>query len=427
MTSPVPNRRILLVDDNSSIHEDFKKILGGSQAKAGLDDARAAFFGGDAGQQATTVPDEFTTSSAMQGEEALEMARQAKEAGTPFAMAFVDVRMPPGWDGVKTIQELWNVDPDLGVVICTAFSDYSWSQTIDALGQSDKLLILKKPFDSVEIRQLAHAMVEKWNQSKREQELMLELRAAEAQASSYAASLETVNQALSTAKASADKEGVLRGIFLERLSAQVNENLSDLIGQVVSSGRTQGLEEVLDSSRHLLRVMSEVMDYTQLEAGSLSIQHVQQPLKPLLETVVTQFAPDAKAKNVSLGVDFDSSLPDSFSTDPERLSQVLAILIDNAVRYTDAGSVHLKASMEHGADWNETTLRIDVSDTGPGLAPEAVGRVFEPLAFGGTNGSGVGLALAKRLSRALGGDLHLESNEPNAGCAFSLRIEMATA
>ena len=319
------NRRILLVDDNSSIHEDFKKILGGSQAKAGLEDARAAFFGGGTTQGSKVSPDEFTTTSAMQGEEALEIAREAKERGEPFAMAFVDVRMPPGWDGVKTIQELWNVDPDLCVVICTAFSDYSWSQTIEALGQSDKLLILKKPFDSVEIRQLAHALVEKWNQAKREEQLIEELRSAEAQASSYAASLETVNQALSTTKASADKEGILRGAFLERLSLQVNENLTNLIEALVARGETEGLEDVLESSRHLIGIMSEVMDYTQLESGSLLIQNTDQPLKPLLEKVILRYKAIAESKGIALNMNLDGSLPETLWTDPERLSQVLCL------------------------------------------------------------------------------------------------------
>ena len=77
-------------------------------------------------------------------------------------MAFVDVRMPPGWDGVETITRIWKLYPDLQVVICTAYSDYSWEEMIRQLGKSDSLVILKKPFDNIEVLQLAHALTEKW-------------------------------------------------------------------------------------------------------------------------------------------------------------------------------------------------------------------------------------------------------------------------
>jgi PAS domain S-box-containing protein len=77
-------------------------------------------------------------------------------------MAFVDVRMPPGWDGIETIAKIWDVYPDLQIVICTAYSDYSWDDMIAKVGQSDRLLILKKPFDNVEVLQLANALTEKW-------------------------------------------------------------------------------------------------------------------------------------------------------------------------------------------------------------------------------------------------------------------------
>ena len=182
------NRRILTVDDTPSIHEDYRKILGaatddGAQQKS-LAAARAAFFGKAVTE---TVSRErqgstYTIDSALQDEEALALVQKSIAKDQRYALAFVDIRMPPGWDGVKTIQELWKVDPDLQCVICTAFSDYSWEQTIDALGRSDKLLILKKPFDPAEIRQLAMALTEKWNSHERELHARRAIEATEAEA-----------------------------------------------------------------------------------------------------------------------------------------------------------------------------------------------------------------------------------------------------
>ena len=426
MSSQSKNRRILLVDDQESIHQDFNKILvvEDSEPKADMQNLRSAFFGESDVPPNEPIAASFETESAFQGKEALERVIAAKERGEPFAMAFVDIRMPPGWDGVQTIQELWKADPDLGVVICTAYSDYSWSQTVEALGQSDKLLILKKPFDSVEIRQLAHALVEKWNQEASARRLLEGIQEAEAQQRAYAASLETMNQALATSKAAADKAGELRGEFLERLSSQVNHNLAALIDRLVSSGQTNGLEDVLDGSRQLLNVLSEVMDYNQLESGTLVMRPEEGPLQPLLEATGERFSSQAKAKGLDLKLQIQPGLPASTYTDHERLSQVVNVLMDNAIRYTLQGEVTLDARLEHGSDWNDKTLCIDVQDTGPGIQSEAAGHIFEPLATNNSSGSGVGLALAKRLARALGGDLYLDS-EVGKGSTFSLRLELS--
>ena len=78
-------------------------------------------------------------------------------------MVFVDVRMPPGWDGIETIQKIWEKHPQLQIIICTAHSDYSWHNMIKQLGQTDRLLILKKPFDSIEVRQIACSLAKKWD------------------------------------------------------------------------------------------------------------------------------------------------------------------------------------------------------------------------------------------------------------------------
>ncbi|HAI14649.1 MAG TPA: hypothetical protein DCM28_23290 [Phycisphaerales bacterium] len=104
----------------------------------------------------------YQVDSAMQGRDGLSKVINALDEGKPYAVAFVDMRMPPGWDGVQTISRLWEKDPHLQVVICTAYSDYSWEQIIERLGMSDRMLILKKPFDPAEVAQLALALTQKW-------------------------------------------------------------------------------------------------------------------------------------------------------------------------------------------------------------------------------------------------------------------------
>lgn len=150
------NRRILVIDDNHAIHDDFRKILGVQDAEdAALREAEARIFGGRAEML-------FEIDTASQGEEGLRKVAQAMAEGRPYAMAFVDVRMPPGWDGIETTQRIWQICPDLQIVICTAFADCSWDEMRTKFDSLDRLLILKKPFDTVEILQMANALTQKW-------------------------------------------------------------------------------------------------------------------------------------------------------------------------------------------------------------------------------------------------------------------------
>ncbi len=152
-------RRVLVIDDNTAIHDDFRKTLSRQSHRADLDDDEALLFG------TTPVESqlrEFEIDTASQGHIGLAMVEAALREGRPYQLAFVDMRMPPGWDGVETISRLWQADPAIQVVICTAYSDYSWDQIVQKLGVTDRLLILKKPFDDVEVCQLASAMTGKW-------------------------------------------------------------------------------------------------------------------------------------------------------------------------------------------------------------------------------------------------------------------------
>jgi len=154
------NRRILVIDDNEAIHQDFRKILGANtDRKTSLADMAAELFGQT---EPVTAAVNFEIDSAFQGQEGLARVRQACAEQRPYAMAFVDMRMPPGWDGIETISRIWAEYPELEVVVCTAYSDLTLEQIIRKLGDTDRMVILKKPFDMIEVTQLARALTEKW-------------------------------------------------------------------------------------------------------------------------------------------------------------------------------------------------------------------------------------------------------------------------
>jgi two-component system cell cycle sensor histidine kinase/response regulator CckA len=162
MTQIADHHRILVVDDNPGIHDDFRKILLGHGANNPALDAAEAILFDDSAAAERQHRVTFAVDSAFQGYEALEMVKTALAEGRPYSLAFVDVRMPPGWDGIETISQLWDAAPALQVVVCTAYSDYSWDKMSAKLGVSDNLVLLKKPFDNVEVLQLSHALTKKW-------------------------------------------------------------------------------------------------------------------------------------------------------------------------------------------------------------------------------------------------------------------------
>ena len=162
MNTPLTNLtpRILVVDDNVAIHEDFRKILGDrTSLPYPLENVEAELFG-----KSTKVSERmiFRLDCASQGQEALILVERSLQAKDHYALVFVDIRMPPGLDGIETIERIWQICPDMQAVICTAYSDYSWDEITSRFGHTDNLLILKKPFETVEVLQVAHALTRKW-------------------------------------------------------------------------------------------------------------------------------------------------------------------------------------------------------------------------------------------------------------------------
>ena len=237
MTSPgllEPNHRILVIDDNTEIHDDLRKILlGEAAAQENLRDDEELLFG------AEPVPiTKFEIDSAYQGQEGLAKLQESLAQGRPYALAFVDVRMPPGWDGVETIGHLWKAYPSLQIVVCTAYSDYSWNDIQRKLGLSENMLILKKPFDNIEVVQLAHALTRKWLVSSQaaarleDLDLMVAQRTAELQAANQRIKKQFEEKAAA--------EVAFRTVFE---SSPIGITLQDVTGRYVDVNRA--MEELL--------------------------------------------------------------------------------------------------------------------------------------------------------------------------------------
>lgn len=211
--------RIMIIDDNTAIHHDFIKILLGS-VKRDTDQKlseleKNLFMTEEVATNTEETTPEFEIETASQGQEGVEKIAAALKENKHYALAFVDIRMPPGWDGIETIKRIWELDSSVQIVICTAYSDYTWEETVKELGKKDNLLILKKPFDSTAVRQLACALTRKW-------QLGLE---AEQHTASLESRIEertaTLNQSLSLMRATLESSA--DGILVADNSGKIND------------------------------------------------------------------------------------------------------------------------------------------------------------------------------------------------------------
>jgi diguanylate cyclase (GGDEF)-like protein len=241
--SPRPFR-ILIVDDNPSIHEDFRKILDPHERdSAHLAMLEELLFEEKVEEREPRTT--FVVDSAHQGEQGVELVAAAALAGEPYALAFVDVRMPPGIDGIETLVRMWKHDPHLQAVICTAFSDHSWSDMTRALGHTDAFLVLRKPFDNIEVLQLAHALTQKWDLSRRVRQ---QIDTLEVRVRDRTSDLERANASLreEVARRSRAEEELRRMAMHDALTGLPNrvvmkERLSSAVVHARESGAMVGL------------------------------------------------------------------------------------------------------------------------------------------------------------------------------------------
>ena len=315
ISSDQKNRRILIIDDNSAIHEDFRKILRQSQSRnESMEEVEEVLFGVSS---ETSIKANFTIDSACQGREGLAMVNEAVESNRPYALAFVDMRMPPGWDGLETIENLWKVDPYLQVVICTAYSDNPWEKITERLGQSNQLLILKKPFDNIEFLQLASALLEKWNLAKLARLRMDEL---ERMVRERTQQLEKANQAKTE--------------FLANMSHELRTPMNAVLGFTqllldddLKPQQKEHAEIVRNSSVTLLSLINDILDISKIEARQLDLEPIEFNLLETIEEVVNMLSLSANKKCLRLSCQVSPDVPKFLRGDAGRLRQILINLV----------------------------------------------------------------------------------------------------
>ena len=410
------------MDDMPAIHENFRKILLAPTA-SGLDEVEDALFGTSKKPSAPR----FTLDSTYQGKEAMAKVCASLQADCPYALAFVDMRMSPGWDVVTTIEHLWSKDPHLQIVICTAYADYSCDEVLGTVDARDRLLILK-PFDPIEVCQLSSTLTEKWEMTRQAASQLSRLEEA---VQGHTLEISQTNQTLQAEIAERKNlEGQLvqseKLASIGQLAAGVVHEIDDPIGFIFSnfgvlekylckpfemldtyqkSENSIGESEVAtmlkrlrarveldylreeipvlmrESKDSLVRVRQIVRDLKDFSRADASLEWQSVHLHPGIDSTLNIVA--SEIKYATEVIKEHGTLPDIVCL-PTQLNQVVLNLVVNAAHAMgmERGRIVIRTDTADASVW------FEVEDTGFGIPPEALTRMFDPFFHDRARGKG---------------------------------------
>ena len=431
------SRRLLVVDDKLEIHDDFAKILGPLPEPDGLDQEEAALFG----ETPSAPRAAFELDFADRGELGLELVRRSIAADSPYALAFVDVRMPTGWDGIRTVGELWTVDPRIQIVLCTAYSDYSWDDITARLGVGTDFLILKKPFEVIEVRQIAHALTQKWGllQEKKRHLDQLELEVTRRTAELAQANARLQEEMASSARLEKERRHAQKLEALGRLAAgvghEINNPLTFISGNLVFcreeldrlatscpdvsfAPMSDAIDDAASGAERIRRIVGEIKQFSRTSEAALGPVDVRASVRAAHRLV------DSMVRHRASFIQRFDALPNVIG-EQSQLEQVLVNLFMNAAHALPVESAATNEIVV-AARASDGDVILEVQDNGVGIAEENLERVFDP--FFTTRevgeGSGLGLSISRGIVERFGGRIEIES-QVGRGTVVRTRLRRA--
>ncbi len=425
--------RVLLVDDEQVSLDALSNLLSGSdpQAEFELGQLAGLVYGTD--QQERHQP-LFEIHTCLQGEEAVDFALQAEREGRPFVLAIVDMRMPPGIDGLETAYQLRKISPEIEIVVLSAYSDYSLEDIQQVLGQ--EFSFANKPFQSEEMLQRAVEGCAKWNlrkQADKGRRALLNL--AEDMEQEIEQRKEAEQQLIEANRAKDD--------FFSNMSHELRTPLTTMIGYteviVEEEHISERIREMAQSGmlagKTLLQLVNDILDFSKLRSGKFELNYGPFDLRKLLEDVSGLMQVYGSEQGITVILEIAPELEEALQTqwigDETRISQILYNLLSNAVKFSKLdGKVILR--LDHASDdgtqkeQNER-FAITVRDHGIGMSADACARIFNPYEqadqtiSGRYGGTGLGLFITQQLTEMMQGTVAVESRE-GEGATFTVTL-----
>jgi len=433
-------KRLLIVDDNEEIHADFKKILVPLiiHKDSETQELEKELFGDDDNhdKEVVEIPS-YDIDDAYQGEDAVSMVDRAESEGNPYSLIFMDIRMPPGMDGIETIKKIWDKNPDAEVVICTAYSDYSWNQILKMLGQTDHLLFIKKPFDGVTVKQITLTVTTKFELGRKNRDHLKNLKS---EVEKQTAELRDMMLHLEELKDKAEAAAKAKSEFLANMSHEIRTPMNAVIGfaellknTTLSSQQKEYVDTICDSGDMLLSLINDILDISKIDSQRIELEKIDFDLEYCIVSVLKILRQRVGGKPVDLNLAYPESVPRYVKGDPTRIRQVFMNIIGNAIKFTENGEVTTKVELNNVNNVNNENilqLNFSIKDTGIGIPPEKQNDIFDAFTqvdssitrkYGGT---GLGLKITKSLVSLMGGNILVKS-EPGKGSEFSFTLNLA--
>lgn len=421
--------RILIADDEEGVREAYRSTLtrtGPSQAAAQAKSLEDELFGPDedAAPVAAGADDiAFELTIVPQGQDAVDAVRAGLIDGRPYALAFLDVRMPPGIDGVAAAQAIRALDPRMAIVLVTAYADIDLQAMIRMVPPAEKLLFLAKPFQPAEIQQHARALASRWTT---ESDLYARLEEQNA-------ALRRIVAEAEQARIEAEQASAAKTLFLSSVGHELKTPLnaiigfsdmivSEVYGPVTDARYADYAREINISGQSLLGSINTILDAARLDTGRLALSTDPMDFGRTIRDAAASLTTLAAEGGVSIRLELADDLV--IEGDSVRIKQIVHNVLHNAIRFTPpGGSVSLTLSGDG------TTAMLAIADTGVGIKPDRIEQILAPFSQeDGTftrrhEGLGLGLSIARGLAELHGGHLAIRSD--GTGTVVDIRIPLA--